>query len=710
MPPRKKKPSNEYESVMSVAEAKLLVRAKKRAETGFEAVSHDFEQATDDLKFCNNEGHWDETILAERQEAGRPCLVFNHSVPYTRDVIGEQRESRPHTTVKPVDGKASQEVAKIKEDYLRNRKYKCKADNAYDIGFGQQLRGGFGFYRIHTEFEKGNGFNQTFSIKPHLNQFTVVYDDNAEEWHKNDGEWMGIITHLDRDVLEAEYDAPISNFDTSSARWYPTKDKATVMEYYEKEHFKQLMFQLNDGQVIKESEVPEGVEAKIGVTWRNPDFKPGDPASEPEFEIVKSRKVDDYKIYRYLLCGHKILEAKEEWPCKYWPMIPIEGDVIIVEGKVHRRSLIRFSKDPNRAYNMSRCTELEALSLVPKAPVMGTPAMFEGFESQWDNSNKATYSRLLVNPDPMFPGTMPQRLSGIDPAYVAAVAQSSLQAKEEIRQTIGPNILLPKMGEGMGNVSSLSIGKWQKEGDVSTFIFVDNLQRAIEWGDQVCVELMSRIMDTQRTITCRKLDGSTYEEVINRKEVDPETFEEKVINDMTVGEYSAETSLGPSYAAQRAEIGDKMLLFVQTIPALATATADVLAAMLFDSSQSGGAQGGILDELVKRVKKYLLKSGLIDPTDLKEDELKEFAPLLMQPPKPMPPELLAKLKTEAAKAMELMARAEKTMAETGSIKAETSQQIMQMFTMLGMMAMQPLQQPQQEEQKSLPKPQGVVQG
>ena len=698
-------------SEMSLTDSALIARAKARREDGEDAMRHNFDAATVDLKFCNNEDHWNAEVKADREEAGLSCLVFNDALPYLRDVKGEQKQSRPHTTIKPIGSGATSEVATIKEDYLRARKFDCKADEAYDHAFNQQVEGGFGYFSIVTEFEPGS-FDQRFAIKPILNQNAVIFDQNAEEWHKNDGEWMMRISHMDKEVLEKKYGPPVTDFDDTDKAWYPLKNQVTVAEYFEKVHFQKTIYQLNTGEVFekKNLELPEGIAARVGAEWPNPEYDPATvKPSLATFKIVKTRKVDDYKIYRYLLCGHKVLEPKEEWPCKYWPDIPVEGEKKVIGGRIYFKSLIWAAKDAIKAKNLSRCTEIDTLAMVPKTPLGATPAMMEGFGDLYDNSHKRMTSWLPYNPDPMMPGAKPAPLSAIDPGHIQALVQSSMEAKEDIRSAIGPNTLLPRAANAMPVTSGTALSRWQKEGDIATFIFQDNLQKAIEWGDLVCVELMARIMDTERTITCRKGDGSSYDVKINEEKADPGTMQVVKSNDFLAGDYTAETTLGPSYTAQRAEIGDKMLLFVQTIPSVAAATADLLASMLFDMGQTGQS-GGILDEFTKRIRRLNFKAGMIDPSDLKEEELKDYQELIAERQKPpeMPPDAMAKLRTETARAMKLAAEAEKAMADTAQIKAGTSQQLMeqlmQQITLIGQMAMGPQAQPTPEPQPGTGQP------
>lgn len=696
----------------------VLARARKNVEKGIKEQKHYADDAKKDLKICNNEGIWHPTILSKRNAAGKPSLNINLLIPYIRDIISEQRENRPHTKVKPLDRQASREGADIREGYLRNRKHECKADIAYDNAFGQQLRGGFGAFQVRAEYEgseKETALNQTFVIKPLMDQLSAVFDSNAIEWHKNDGEWMALLTYFDKDTFERKWlGVTPENFSSEDFTWYPGKKdkKFLVAEYYEKEHSTKIYFQLSDGTVIDDGEVPQGIVKKVGSEWPNPGHTPGNPLSMETLRIVKKRKMDDYKIYRYLLCGHHVLEDRVEWPCKYWPVIPVPGDEIVIDGKMHYRSLIRFSIDALRAYCMSRSSEVEAVGMVHKSFVQGTAAMFESYEDQWDDL-EGTYSRKNYNPDPMMPGQKPERLSSIDPSYIGALAQASAHAFEEVRQTIGPNLLLPRAaGGGLPDVSGRALGRWQAEGDMSTYLFVDNLQRSIEWGDLVCVELMKRLLDTNRVITVRKMDGSTETVEINKRDRDPATAQEVVINDMTVGAYGVETTMGPSYAAQRAELADLLVRFTDGMPQIKAGTADILAAMLFDMSQNvAGAHGGVLEEFVKRVKKLLLKDGTLTPDDLKPEELKEFAPLLlMLRNKPLPPQVAVKLKSEIAKAAKYFADAQKSLAASGQIRQETAMGLMNILWQAGQMAAMPVQQPQAQLQGQSPQQGPMPQG
>lgn len=671
----------------------VITRATSRVEKGLDFVREDFGESLEDLRMCNNEEHWDATILAKRQQAGRPSLTLNEFIPALRDIKGEQAETKPYTVIRPVGGGATQETADLMSGYMRNIKYKFKADDAYDWAFGQQTQGGFGYYRVLAEFDGPQSFDQTIKVKPILNQFSVVFDENAEEWHKNDGEWMAVLSYFSKEEFERRWPGVTpQNFSATNLTWYPVasnQKKFMVAEYYEKEHKKETLFQLEDGKVIKANQIPEGIDRQVGSVM--PDLK----------KIVKKRVVDGFTIYRYLLCAHAVLEDREEWPCDLWSIIPVDGDKMAIQNKVSRRSLIRFGKDGQRALNLYESTKAEVLSMVPKAPVHGTAAMFEGYEDQWLGAMDGTYPYLLRNSDPMEPGGKPERLFALDPSYIGALAQSTQQSKEAVRAAIGPNPMQAmRASQNLPQVSGSALGRWQQEGDITTFIFFDNLQKAVEQGDLVIVRLMKRILDTNMVITIRKADGSSEDIEINKpvQEMDPKTQQPVAVikNDFTKGEYAVETTLGPTYAVQKEALSDKMINFARALPPqIMAGTAHIIAGMLFDIQSGQEAQGGALMEFVKQVKKILLKMGLLDPTDLKQEELKDFAPmLLMMRQKPMPPAMASKLRVEAGKAAALFARAEKDLATVGQVKAENAMQIMEFLRVLGIAAMEPMTPPQ----------------
>ena len=691
---------------------------------------HNFIAAAKDLKFCNNEEIWDDTILAQRIAAGRPSLSFNLLVPYIRNVIGEQRESRPDTLVKPGDQKATVTGAKLREGYLRNRKHVCKADMAYDKAFADQLQGGFGFFRIYSDYDKGKTFDQHLQIKALKNQFTVVFDPDAEDWHCNDGEWLAVLMEISRSTFKRKYPniVPTEMDLKSFPFWYPKNKKNMIIcEYFEKEHKKENIYQLNDGQVVDEEWFekrfaehgkPEDFQKVVGAEIPVPLPPNAPPGVEPPppLKIVKKRSIDNFKIYRYLACGHAILEPKAERPTQYWEVIPVPGDELVIEGKTHKRSLIRFSKDGMRAYSYSRSTELEVMGMVPKSPLAATPAMIEEFEDQWNHAYDNLYPWLPFNPDPMMPGAMPQRINSFDPGYIAALSNSSSKARDEVFQTIGP-IMLRNQGQIPADISAQALHGWQHEGDASTLIFVDNFQRSIEWGDVVALDIMGRILDTERMLTLRNADGTTSTEIINKIEQKMDgrgNVVYETLNDMTVGEYVAETTLGPSYYLQRAELADKMLKFVQTLPQIATPTAHILAAMLFDVSNAG-AHGGLLEKFVDTIKKLQIMGGLMTPNELTPEEQQRIMPMIV-PPKPPPPPIMAKMKDLLASAAKKMAEAQKIEAETGKISQDSQAELFKMVLQLGALAMQPA--PPQEQQQQItgaggaqpPMQQGMIEG
>ena len=89
---------------------------------------------------------------------------------------------------------------------------------------------------------------------------------------------------------------------------------------------------------------------------------------------------------------------KTDIMCKWIPVFPVWGNEIDIDGKVIRSGIIRDAKDPAQMYNFWMTSATEEVSLRPKTPYIGAAGQFDGFESQWDQANTKSFSRLEYNP------------------------------------------------------------------------------------------------------------------------------------------------------------------------------------------------------------------------------------------------------------------------------------------------------------------------
>ena len=667
---------------------KILSEVQERLAAGIKADEHNRSAALSDLKFKNGDDQWDSRVKREREVEGRPTLVFNQLPVFVDQVLGDQRESRPATKIHPVDNKGSVDSAKILEGLVRSIKYLSKADVAHDTAFQQAVDGGFGYWRVLTEYDEDSPFVQNIKIVPIADQMSVVFDPSAEQWDKTDAEWLFLYRRISNDVFAKKFPGkdptPLQIKGVSGTIWYD-KSNVTVAEYFKKKRKKVKMFQLlPGGEIVDQDKIDQyKEEGRILEELPEEGIPPG------MWYVAQKREIDSYTIVRYLVCGHDILEDETEWPSKFWPVVPVWGKETNIQGKRYLRGLLRFAKDPQKAYNLSRNSEIEQYAMLPKAPKIVTPRMLEGHEEAWKNANKRVYPFLYVNPDPEMPG-WPQ--DSIPPQVSTALAHSTATAREELKHTIG--IFSPHMEKIPGNVPDRAFKRILGESDVGTYEFIDNLARALELEDRILIELIPHIYDTERVIRIRDIDGTTNPVEINKPVLmqNPQNPSsgpiERVLNDLTVGRYDVVVTMGPAYSTARAEAVEHMMELIRAAPNIAPFIVDKLAkSMDFQDAE---------------VIANRLKAGVVPKTVMTPQELQTLPPSALKPP--INPMMMARIQKDIAMAQKALADAEKSKAQAGHIQAEKTIMAMEALQNLAMsiMGQGPGQQRQQDQPGGLP--------
>ena len=215
------------------------------------------------------------------------------------------------------------------------------------------------------------------------------------------------------------------------------------------------------------------------------------------------------------------------------------------------------------------------LALAPKAPFIGYGGQFEGYEQQWKTANTTNWPYLEVNPD-VTDGAgsalpLPQRAQ--PPMASSGLLQAKAGAAEDVKNTTG------QYNASLGMTSNERAGKAilarQREGDVGTYHYVDNLARAIRHVGRQLVDLIPKIYDTQRIARIIAEDGESSTVKMNpmqqepvRKIVDEEGNTIDKIYNPAVGKYDVRVITGPGYATKRQEALESMAQLLQGNPQL----------------------------------------------------------------------------------------------------------------------------------------------
>jgi Phage P22-like portal protein len=549
---------------------KILKRLVKRFNRCVKWESDKRTQALEDRKFVAGD-QWSSDDMARRKDDKRPCLTVNKLPTFIHQITNDQRQNRPSINISPVGDRGDVEAAKMYRGTIRYLERASNADIAYDTAFNDAVTSGEGFFRILTERESPETFNQTIVWRRIRNPFTVYLDPDHQEPDGADCRF-GFITELvPKEEFEDQWpDASLIPFVDSGAgenkNWVDSEN-IRVCEAYEITQETKTLVALSNGWVgFKEDIIPEA-QAQIDAGLITID-REGE-AQVPSCMWYKFTQVD-------------ILD-ETPWPGRWVPIIKVIGDELDVEGKVKYSGVVRHAKDAQRMVNYWSTAEAEQLGLAPKAPFIMEEGQVEGHEAQWKQANVKAYPYLL------YKGTNvagkqappPQRQPPI--GIPAGVVQAKQGAAQDMMATTGIRFDAT-MQERTVDESGRALREIRRTGDIGSFHYVDNLSRSLKHAGEIVLDLIPKIIDTKRIMTILREDDTEEQVEFNptaSKAVTetrhPETGKVKRIFNPTVGKYGVTVTIGPSYATKRIEASESMMDFIRALPETGKFIADLVA-------------------------------------------------------------------------------------------------------------------------------------
>jgi hypothetical protein len=229
-------------------------------------------------------------------------------------------------------------------------------------------------------------------------------------------------------------------------------------------------------------------------------------------------------------------------------------------------------------YNYWRTMATELVALAPKAPFIGRVGAFETERGKWETANSATHAFIEYD-GPEAPQR--QGFAGVP----AGALQEALSTSDEMKAILG--IYDASLGARSNETSGRAIMARQREGDVSTFHFVDNLSRAIRHAGRILIDLIPHVYSTERIIRVMGVDGSPRNVPINQETqaldekgqpvVDGEGRPIPAVYALDAGKYDLIVAAGPSYTSRREEAAEQMTALIQAFPQAAPLLGDLIA-------------------------------------------------------------------------------------------------------------------------------------
>lgn len=542
----------------------LVAEARARLKLAQDANSHNVVSAIEDIRFAAGE-QWPDEIAMARKLDRRPCLVFNKTDVFCRNVVNNMRQQRPRIMVHPVADGADEAKAKVIQGLIRHIEVNSNADHAYDTGADFQVRGGWGYWRICTRYVDDKSFDQEIYIDAVKNPFTVYMDPSSNAPDGSDAQWCLITTRVKVADFKKQYPGAktvgltqLQGGDDLGA--WATKEELIVAEYYRVVQEPDVLLQLSTGMRIFRSDYLAKLEAfeRAGITV----------AKGSDGRLMERDSM------RCTLKWSKITALEElesrTLPGKYIPVVPVYGAELLDNGKLIRYGMVRHLKDPQRNYNFWKTQETEIVALAPKAPWLMAEGQDEGREDEWNQANNKNFSSLKYKPimmeDGVTPVPAPIRLQ--PQALPQASVNAALGASDDMKAVAG--MFDPALGAEGNETSGTMVERRQQQSDLSNFHFYDNLTRSIRWTGKLLLDWIPVYYDTERVIRIIGEDNTPQSVTINQKAVD------QVMNDVTTGCYDVVMETGPGYQTKREQAFAWMLEMGKAFPPLFEAAGDLI--------------------------------------------------------------------------------------------------------------------------------------
>lgn len=557
----------------------ILAEAKEAFKLCEEAEEKNRQLWLDDVRFSRLGEQWPEDVRRQRESEGRPCLTINRMPAFIRQVTNDARQNKPSIKTHPVDDDASEETSEILNGLIRNIEYTSNADVAYDTALDHAVSGGFGYFRISTDYACDDAFDQDIKIERVVNPLNVYGDPYSSCADSSDWNVAFITELMKEDDFKRKYPkAATSSFDDSGNsrddEWF-SDSKVRIAEYWKREEVPKTIYLLSDGTVVEQE-----------ILDKNRDFY-----EVMGISVVKDRPSKGYKVTQYIITGAEVLETND-WAGRYIPIIPVYGDELNVEGERHFISLIRSAKDSQRMFNFWRTASTELVALAPKAPFIGPRGAFNTDAEKWATANTKSHAYIE------FDGGVPPQRQGFA-GVPAGALQEAMNASDDMKSIMG--LFDASLGAKSNETSGRAIMARQREGDVSTFNFIDNLSRAIKHAGRVIVDLIPHVYNVPRIVRIIHEDGKNESVKINQEhqaespnqeqgggamgqneQNEQQEFAQGVMKlyDLTVGKYDVTCDVGPSFTSKREESAEQMMQFVQAFPQSAPMIGDLIASNL----------------------------------------------------------------------------------------------------------------------------------
>lgn len=535
---------------------RIVEEAKKRYKRAEEWEAEARQNYLYDFRFANGDSQnlyqWPDAVMQNRTSDNRPCLTINKTKQHCLQIINDQRQNPSQIQIRPVGGGASYKAAKIWEGICRHIEYVSSAQQAYNNACYHQVIGGVGYWRVVTEYVSEDSFEQDIKIKRIADPMSVYMDCDIEEADGSDANWAFIYRDLPRD----EFDLTYPEYKNESLNYSPlgiggdqdpfeSKEKVKVVEYFRRRMKPDKLHMLDNGMTVRESHV-----------------KDADLMDQLKVNSIGVREIEAPEIEWFLIGGSQILNRRQ-WVGAFIPIVRVIGEETVIDRVMDRKGHVRALIDPQRIYNYWTSSAVEFVALQSKTPYVTAIESIRGFELNWARANIDNKAYLPYNAYDEHGQKLDRPERAPPPVMSQAYLDGMRVASSEMMMVSGQ--YEANLGMKSNEVSGTAVDARQRQGENSTYHFIDRFSNAIRFTGRILVDLIPKIYDTKRIVRIMADDGTVSSVQVDpnapqahsaTQDPDDRTYDADVIQAIfnpNVGRYEVEADLGPAFSTRRQE-------------------------------------------------------------------------------------------------------------------------------------------------------------
>ena len=588
------------------------------------------ELAREQIYFVEKEdGQWEPQIIQRMN--GKPRYTDDRCNPILDSICGEIEDNDFAIKISPASGEASKEVAKTLEGLVRNIENISSAALIYSAMSRMMVTSGMSGIEIEQDYIDGDSFDQDLFIRDIPDFHNRVWFDQASiQQNNSDARFVFVDENISKEEYkdrwpEGKFSSVGSNIRNDA--YYDKPDIVTISRCYYKKPIKIDIVQMSNGAVYRDDEnlammLDEMAQAGVTVTGR--------------------RTRDSFKVYQRLMDSADWLNDEEETVFEILPVFGCYANYKVVDGKAIMRGAFAKAMDQQRVHNMAFSREVEEVVLSPRGKFWGTPEMRKGHEKKLGTLNTNSDPWQDFNFDPQMPQG-PMFMGG------AQINQGLSQLSQMSAQSIdlATGAFSPQLANNANLQSGVALDRQIEKSNTSTVKYYKSVQITLTAAAKCIINAIPRTHDATRQQRILGEDGQSEMVVLNQVQIDQQTGQQIVLNDLSVGEYDVSCDYGPAFKSRQEKATEAFGAMAALDPSIMELARDI---WLRNTNEPG------MDEVADRARVTMLANGVIPFDQMTKEEQAAEQEKAQQPPQPDANMLIAEAEMQKAQAEQMNAQ------------------------------------------------------